>query len=185
MLGRVAVTFSDENQRNLTATLKNARAASDHLPSISTNVDETLKEARGTMRRISDAVGRADGTIANLEKITKPLAERSDSIVKNLDESSAKFNKLLTDVQSLLHGLGDGDGTLRKFINDPSLYNHLDEAACDIVKMMPELQRILRDMEVFADKLARHPELIGVGGTVRPSSGLKESPTSTLPWSKP
>jgi phospholipid/cholesterol/gamma-HCH transport system substrate-binding protein len=36
-------------------------------------------------------------------------------------------------------------------------------------------------VEIFADKLARHPELIGIGGAIRPSSGLKESP-SVIPY---
>ena len=31
-------------------------------------------------------------------------------------------------------------------------------------------------MEVFADKIARRPELIGIGGALRPSAGLKELP---------
>jgi len=36
---------------------------------------------------------------------------------------------------------------------------------------------VLRDVEIFADKIARHPEQLGLGGVLRPSSGLKESPT--------
>ena len=48
-------------------------------------------------------------------------------------------------------------------------------------RIMPRLDRILRDFEVFADKIARHPESIGVGGAVRPSAGLKESPTLNPP----
>jgi phospholipid/cholesterol/gamma-HCH transport system substrate-binding protein len=42
--------------------------------------------------------------------------------------------------------------------------------------MLPRLDRILKDFEVFADKIARHPESLGVRGAVAPSSGLKESP---------
>jgi hypothetical protein len=33
-----------------------------------------------------------------------------------------------------------------------------------------------RSADVFADKIARRPELIGVGGALHPSSGLKELP---------
>jgi phospholipid/cholesterol/gamma-HCH transport system substrate-binding protein len=43
---------------------------------------------------------------------------------------------------------------------------------------MPRVERALKDLEVFADKLARHPESIGLGGALRPSSGLKEAPTT-------
>ena len=33
---------------------------------------------------------------------------------------------------------------------------------------------IVRDMRIFSDKVARHPELIGVGGALKGSSGLKD-----------
>jgi hypothetical protein len=38
------------------------------------------------------------------------------------------------------------------------------------------MDRILKDLETFADKLARHPELLGVRGAIRPSEGLKQPP---------
>src|SRR5262249_34983299 len=41
---RVASVFSDENQRNLATTLKNASAGSKNLESIAKNTDELLKE---------------------------------------------------------------------------------------------------------------------------------------------
>ena len=34
---------------------------------------------------------------------------------------------------------------------------------------------------MFADKIARRPELLGVGGAVKGNSGLKESPLAPLP----
>ncbi len=184
VLSRVGLVFSDENQRNLAATLKNVRTSSDSLESITKNTDELLKDSRKTVSRVNDAMGKAEETMSNLQQATKPMAERSGNIMKNLDESTAKLNKTLTDVQELLRGLGSGDGTLRRLINDPALYNHLDEMAVTLARSMPRIDRILRDMEVFADKLARHPESIGVHGLTSPSSGLKESPTSSMPWPK-
>ena len=50
-----------------------------------------------------------------------------------------------------------------------------------ITKVVPRFDRILRDIEVFADKIARHPETIGIGGAVRPSAGLKEGASSSPP----
>jgi hypothetical protein len=77
---------------------------------------------------------------------------------------------------------GGGGGTIQKFFTDPSLYNNLNLAACQITTIMPRLDRILRDVETFADKIARHPESLGVGGAVRPSAGLKEAPpTNPVP----
>jgi phospholipid/cholesterol/gamma-HCH transport system substrate-binding protein len=50
-----------------------------------------------------------------------------------------------------------------------------------VTQVLPRVDRIMRDVEVFADKIARHPESIGIGGAVRPSAGLKEGPSGNLP----
>ena len=39
------------------------------------------------------------------------------------------------------------------------------------------MDQILKDLETFADKLARDPEKLGVSGVVKPDSGLKDPPT--------
>src|SRR5262249_11573957 len=157
---------------------KNARAGSDNLESITKNTDALLKESRTTVERVNQSVTRADEVLTNLQRTTKPMAERSDAILRNLDESTDKFNRLMTEITGLLRAGGQGDGSLRRFLSDPSLYNNLNDAACLLVRIMPRFDRVLRDLEVFADKIARHPESLGVGGAIRPSGGLKESPTS-------
>jgi phospholipid/cholesterol/gamma-HCH transport system substrate-binding protein len=178
--------LSDENRRNLTASLRNIRAGTDKLPDISKNTDELLKESRNTMRRLNDTLGNADEVMGNLKKASQPWAERGPNIAKNVDETTARLNAVLADVQELLKAIDRGDGTLKKLINDPSLYNHLDEAACLVTKLLPKLEPILQNVNVFTDKIARHPESLGVRGAISPSSGLKESPTSLpLPYKQP
>jgi phospholipid/cholesterol/gamma-HCH transport system substrate-binding protein len=136
------------------------------------------KNADEAMKRLNETMTKTDELITTLNKTSKPFAERAPSLAKNLDESVEKLNKVLGDARELIRAIDDGDGALRRFINDPSLYNHLDDAACQLAKMMPRVERILKDAETFADKLARHPELIGAGGAIRPSSGLKDGPSS-------
>ena len=106
--------------------------------------------------------------------------------MRNLDEGATKLNSTLTDAQGFLKVLTGSEGTFRRFLDDPALYNNLAEAACMLVRIMPRVDRALRDVEVFADKIARHPESLGVGGAISPSSGLKESPFSQQPsWVRP
>jgi phospholipid/cholesterol/gamma-HCH transport system substrate-binding protein len=109
------------------------------------------------------------------------MAERSDKIFKNLDEGSDKMNKMLTEMRDFLQVASRSDGTLSRLLNDPSLYNNLVETTCMVNRMLPKLNHVLHDVEIFADKIARHPESLGLGGMVRPGSGLKEPPT-VLPW---
>ena len=181
-VNRISNVFNDENQRNLSATIKNVRAGTENLGNISKNTDELVRESRQTLHRVNESVTRTDEVLGNLQQATKPMAERSASVMKNLDESTDKLNRTLSEVRELLRGMQGSDGTLRRLASDPALYNNLNDAAVMMARLMPRLDRALRDLEVFADKLARHPELIGIGGAVNPSRGLKESPTAPYPY---
>jgi phospholipid/cholesterol/gamma-HCH transport system substrate-binding protein len=179
---RVANVFSEENQKSLATTLKNVSAGTQNLESISKNTDELLKESRKTVQRVNDSITQADQVLNNLQQATRPMAERSDAIMKNLDESIAKLNRTMTEVQQLLRAASQGDGTLRRLLVDPSLYNNLNDFACMLDRTLPRVDRILKDVEVFADKIARHPESLGVRGAISPSSGLKEVPAGMMHW---
>ncbi len=177
VLTRTASLLSEDNVRNMTVIIRNMRTSSDMLPELTRNANELLKEGRNAMDRFNATLIRLDDLTQNLQKITKPLADRSDSLAKNLDEGLARFNRTMVDVGQLMQAIGQSDGTLNKLLTDPSLYNHLDEVACQAAKAAPQLTQIMKDLETFTDKLARHPESIGLGGLVRPSSGLKDPPT--------
>jgi phospholipid/cholesterol/gamma-HCH transport system substrate-binding protein len=174
-LKRVNQLFSDTNQRNLAATLQNVAKGTERLDSLTRTLEDVFK---GT----NQAVTRAEAVMANLQTATQPLAQRSDTILRNLDESTAKLNCALGEVNGLLRLVGRGDGTVQRLLSDPSLYNNLNQAACMVTRMLPKVDRALQDLEIFADKLARHPEAIGLGGVVNPGSGLKQAPSS---WQRP
>ncbi len=168
-LKRVNEVFSDENQRNVRDTLKNVKNASGQF-------DELIKDSRVTLKQVNDSLKRADEALNDLQKTLKPFGERGPAIVKNIDESADNLNKTLKEVRELIQMAVRSDGTVSKLVFDPSLYNNLNDSATMVTKILPRLDRVLRDMEIFADKLARHPELIGLGGAIRPSSGMKETP---------
>jgi hypothetical protein len=61
-------------------------------------------------------------------------------------------------------------------LTDPALFNNLNAAAFEATRTLLRVEKIAKDLEVFADKIARRPELIGLGGVARPSTGLKNAP---------
>jgi ABC-type transporter Mla subunit MlaD len=172
--------LSDENVRNATQTLTNVRTASEPLPRMSRNADEILIEGRTTVRRLNSTLTQLEATLKDVQAITRPLAGRTDRISKSADESLLQLNQILGDVRGLMRTLDRSDGTLKKFLTDPSLYNNIDSAACMMTRLVPQLERILKDFETFADKLARHPELLGARGAIRGSDGLKNPPTPPI-----
>jgi ABC-type transporter Mla subunit MlaD len=178
VLQRLSQVLSEENQKNFTATLRAVQAASTNFDAVARNTDEALKEGTRTAQRFQQTLNQADQVLMNLNQATRPLAERSDRLLRNLDSSVEQLNRILSGFGEALVPLGRGEGTVQKFFTDPSLYNNLNQAACMVTKVLPRVDRILQDVEVFADKIARHPESIGIGGAVRPSAGIKEAPSS-------
>ncbi len=165
----VADTFNVENRNNVTTILRNLNKTSERGPSIADETELFLRQGRGTMKKV-------DETFDTLNRATKPGSSDTSGMLKNLAEGIERFNKVMGEVNELFRVIDRSDGTLRRFIADPALYNHVDDAALMVGRLLPRLDRALKDLEVFADKLARHPEALGLGGVVRPNSGIKEPP---------
>jgi phospholipid/cholesterol/gamma-HCH transport system substrate-binding protein len=178
---RLNAALSDENQNNLNATLKNTRLATDKLDGIAKNTDDMIKEGRSAIKNLDALVTKSDELVIEMQRLVKLFNDGSPPILQNLQQGSTTLNHTLTDFRDLMRDVARSEGTLQKLVHDPSLYNNFNDTSRMINCMLPRLDRILADMEIFADKIARHPEALGIGGVVRPSSGLKEGP-SGLPW---
>ncbi len=181
VLQRVSQVLSDENQKNFTATLRALQQASANFDAVVRDSDQFLKEGTKTAQRFQQTLNQTDQVLTNLNQATKPLADRGERVLRNIDASAEQLNRILAGVSEALGPISGGGGTVQKFFTDPSLYNNLNAAACMVTRVLPRVDNILRDVEVFADKIARHPESIGLGGAVRPSAGLKDAPTNPYP----
>ena len=172
--------LSDENINKFSTILTNASSASEPLPRITRNLDAVLADARITVKRLNETLAKIDGSLTDVTRLTRPLGDRSAAISRNLDESLQKINDSLTDVRSLMKAIDRADGVVRKLLTDPTLYNNIDRVVIAVMKLVPELGLILKNVEVFTDKIARHPSRLGIGGAIRPEPGLKGPPTPPL-----
>ena len=172
-LARTVELLKDENLRNVERILNNGSDASRSAADI-------LEQGRTTVRQLNGTLKLMDETLRDVQRATKPFGDRSGAILTNTEKATVTFNQTMLDIQQFMKALDRSNGSFRKFITDASLYNNLDAAAAMIPKMIPRLERILKDFEIFADKLARHPESIGVRGAISPGSGLKNPPTPPI-----
>lgn len=177
---RLNNALSEENQRNLGATFKNLAAASEAMPSALKNADGLFKESRQTLRRMDDSLTEANKLLLNLQQAARPLAENGERYFQNLDGATDKLCRVLTEMEGLLQVINHGDGTLQRLLSDPSLYHHMNEIGCFVTSLLPRIDCMMRDAQIMIDKLARHPELLGAGGIVRPSNGVKEAPRTVI-----
>jgi ABC-type transporter Mla subunit MlaD len=178
MLTQTGKLLSDENINNVGQILTGGRKllTDENVAKVA----EILHQGSEAVQRLNINMKELQQTLIEIQRTIKPLGDRSERISKNIDEITAQLNQVLGDVRGLIGAIDRSQGTFKKFLTDPSLYNNIDNAAVMINKLVPRLDRILKDFEVFADKLARHPELLGAQGAIRGSDGLKYPPTPPI-----
>ncbi|MHC4875284.1 MAG: MlaD family protein [Planctomycetota bacterium] len=165
---RAAQTFDNANRViGDPQTVQNLRKALAGLPQIVTETQQTITAMRQTVTSIN-------GNLKNIQGVTQPLAKHTTSIVVRLDRSLANLEALTGELRDVAQLAATSDGSLKKFLSDPSLYNDLENSAMSLSILLRNLQPVVQDMREFSDKVARRPEVLGVGGALRPSSGLRD-----------
>jgi ABC-type transporter Mla subunit MlaD len=131
-----------------------------------------LDDTRGAVVGIEQAMRLVDSNLRNLEGLTKPLGDRGEAIVGNIDSSIAQLNSLLAQVEQFSRSLNSREGTLGQLINNPDVYLELNQAAQNINEITQRLKPIVEDARIFSDKIARHPGVI-IRDAIKPGSGTK------------
>jgi phospholipid/cholesterol/gamma-HCH transport system substrate-binding protein len=196
--------LSEQNRKLVAEILKNIDAASKNINTASGDLKDTfagvrtlVTKAEGTLKEI-DAAVKAGGealkgagpavkslndrleqvkkVLDDAQKAIKPIADNAEPVLKNVATAADELAKTVAEARGVIKLLQQPDGTFGKVLNDPQLYNQLVESAAALTRTLVRAEKIAKDLEVFADKVARKPETIGIGGAIRPSTGLKESP---------
>jgi ABC-type transporter Mla subunit MlaD len=173
--------LSPENRKLVSELLRNVNSVAVSIVKITTALTTVLDSAEKAVKNIDAQVTAFGGVLGDIRAVTKPLAAKSEALVTNVTNAAEELSKTLAEVRGLIETFAKGNGSVQKLLTDPAVYQNIDEATASLARIMARAEKITRDLEVFADKIARRPELIGLGGAIRGSSGLKESPTAPLP----
>ncbi len=148
----------------------NARA---NLKQTLNSLPEVINDLRTTVQGIGTTVDTADRNLRNLEGLTRPLGERGEGMVAQVDKTIGRLDEVLQQATFFTRALNESDGTLGKLVRDPKVYDDLAQAAANVNNLTKELRPIVDDVRVFTDKIARHPEQLGVRGALDRRPGLK------------
>jgi phospholipid/cholesterol/gamma-HCH transport system substrate-binding protein len=86
-------------------------------------------------RGLTGSVVPPNGTVRGAEEAAmKQVVERSADLLQNL-------GALTDEVRDLISGVQKGKGSLGKLINDPSLYNHLNDTAAKLDSVVAGVQQ--------------------------------------------
>ena len=125
------------------------------------------------MQGIGTTLDSADRNLRNLEGLTRPLGERGEEMVSRLDTTIGRLDEVLSQAVMFTRALNESEGTLGRLVRDPLVYDELAQAAANVNRITKELRPIVNDVRVFTDKIARHPEQLGVRGALDRRPGLK------------
>lgn len=145
---------------------KDLSQALQRVPDLLTQMEETFSKLQGT-------IDSADRNFHNLEGLTEPLGREGEKLVGSIDRAVGNLDVLLSDLTEFSGRLSRPEGTLGQLLNNPDLYQNLTKAAANVEQLTRELRPIVRDARAFSDKIARHPEVLGVRGAIQRSSGIK------------
>ena len=148
----------------------NARA---NLKETLNGLPEVMNDLRTTVQGIGTTVDTADRNLRNLEGLTRPLGERGEGMVAQVDKTIGRLDEVLQQATLFTRALNESEGTLGKLVRDPKVYDDLAQAAANVNNLTKELRPIVDDVRVFTDKIARHPEQLGVRGALDRRPGLK------------
>ena len=167
---------------------KKALVASNDLlgdPKLRQQIKETIAEMPAVLKETRTAIEQIGGTFTSLERnmqniegLTKPLGERGPMLVEEFDASMKKLNQLSDNMLRFSQELNDPQGSLGSLLHDRELYQHVNHMAKNLDELTRDLKPILSDARVFTDKIARHPEMLGVRGAIKKDAGLKDSVSS-------
>jgi phospholipid/cholesterol/gamma-HCH transport system substrate-binding protein len=147
--------------------------AQENLRTTLAALPKMVEETRQTIQGVRTAVVKAELALGNLTEVTAPLAKRSEAIATRLDNSMTSLETLLGELALFSKAINSDSGSLSLLTRDPQFYRNLEQTAASMALIMRNIEPMIKDLRVFADKIARHPEKVGVGGAIKGDSGLK------------
>jgi phospholipid/cholesterol/gamma-HCH transport system substrate-binding protein len=118
-----------ENQRNVVATLKNLAAASEAAKAVMAQAQDVLAQVSGATKVAAQAVGSAGKHI--------------DDLAPKLMDSVDKLSAVLTSLHNVAVKMESGEGTAGKLMNDPALYNNLQDVTAQLKTTLESTQQML------------------------------------------
>jgi phospholipid/cholesterol/gamma-HCH transport system substrate-binding protein len=160
--------------RSLNQTVADPEAQESLRTTLAT-LPKMMEESRQTIQSIRAAVVKADVALGNLSEVTGPLAKRSNSIAIRLDNTISSLEAVMAEMAVFARAMNSENGSLGLLARDPKVYRNLEQTTAAMALMMKNLGPLMEDLRVFSDRIARHPELLGIQGVIEPSSGIKHA----------
>jgi phospholipid/cholesterol/gamma-HCH transport system substrate-binding protein len=142
VLSNLNSVFDEHTKANLKAVIANLKTTSDDLTVMLNSKNGALAKTLNNVETFTTNLNgnneKLNTTIENLKNTSQKLSE------VEIKETVANLNNTITQLQAILQKANKGDGSLGLLINDPKLYNNL--------------QNTSRSLNILVDDLKLHPK---------------------------
>lgn len=152
LLSEIEAMFKEGGRADIEGTLGNLQRTTGQ-------VDELISETRSDIAKSLESL---ESMLSNLEELTSEERGEIQRTIKNLEATSVELQEMsvsLKDVSAnlaqIMQKINDGEGTLGKLVNDPSLYNNLDTLTVNV-------NRLVQDINENPRHFLRHIRLVDV-----------------------
>lgn len=135
----------NETQRNFHSALANINNISDHLATVSRDLDYIVGSEKGRIKDIINNIDSLSATLNNnsgkLENIISNISDISDEVAKaKLGETLSNLNKTVDDLSKSMEKISKGKGNVGKLVNDDDLYDNLQKTIEDLDKLIKDIK---------------------------------------------
>lgn len=139
---------------------------SENIIGILDNLNRTTRQVDNAFeyhnRELEQAIASFQHVMSNLDTLSSGRQAQVDSLLNNLEIASNDIRNISRDLGSAsreldmtLRKINEGDGTISRLVNDPSLYNNLDSLSVN-------MNRLIKEINEDPRKFLRHMRLIEV-----------------------
>ncbi len=148
----------------------------DELKAAIAQMPELMQETRLAVAGMSQSMKLVDKNLNNVEEFTAILGSQGGETLTRLNGSVDKLDRIMSEVLVFSQSLNNSKGTIGQLVHNPELYHSVNRAVKNIEELTQQLRPIVSDARIFSDKIARHPEMLGVRGAIKPDDGTKSLP---------
>lgn len=190
MISETAETLGVVNQlaKNVDALVsdkelsENLRQISKEMPLALARMQTSLEkfdgfttEAKTTFNGATKALDKLSTNMDHLEDFSEALGEQGPEIIRSVAAASRKLTGMFNDISSLMEALQNPEGSLGQLLNNPELYNSVQETIHNVEQITVQMKPIVDDFRIFSDKISRDPSVLGVRGAIERNTPIKGS----------
>jgi len=138
-----------------------------------TDLPGLLQDTRKAVIRVDRTFDLAEKNLQRMDAFTESLQEQGAPLLKRLDHTMGNIDELTGLFAQFSRALNSDQGTIGRLVQSPDVYDQLQRTLGEVNQLLRDARPILDDARVFSDKIARHPEVLGVRGALERRPGIK------------